>query len=60
MESGFNQMMKVICILVSGVCCALEDKDFINVLTGYGVEFRKRSCVEVNGVLGIQKFLVIN
>ncbi|MEM4554192.1 MAG: hypothetical protein QXI86_08220 [Ignisphaera sp.] len=53
-------MMKVICILVSGVCCALEDKDFINVLTGYGVEFRKRSCVEVNGVLGIQKFLVIN
>lgn len=55
-------MIKVICILVSGVCCALEDKDkdFINVLTGYGVEFRKRSCVEVNGVLGIQKFLVIN
>lgn len=37
------------------VCRVLEDREFLDALTLYGVEFKDRSCAEVNGVLGIQK-----
>lgn len=37
------------------VCNALEDKEFIDALISYGIEFKERSCAEVNGVLGIQR-----
>jgi len=37
------------------VCSALEDVGFVEALVDYVVEFREKSCAEVNGVLGIQK-----
>ena len=37
------------------VCSALEDVEFVEALVDYVVEFREKSCAEVNGVLGIQK-----
>ncbi len=37
------------------ICRALEDVEFVEALVDYVVEFREKSCAEVNGVLGIQK-----
>jgi len=37
------------------ICRALEDREFVEALVDYVVEFREKSCAEVNGVLGIQK-----
>ena len=37
------------------VCSALEDVEFVEALVDYVVEFKEKSCAEVNGVLGIQK-----